>query len=52
MIIPSTFLRILMSTMLMMSLEKDVVIRDELTTELSIEQTNRTFFKINLEILN
>ena len=32
------FSRILMSTMLMMSLEKYVVIRDELTTELIIEQ--------------
>jgi hypothetical protein len=40
-----------MITLLMMSLEEDVMNRVELTTELSIEQTNSTFFIIYLEIV-
>jgi hypothetical protein len=38
--------------MLMMSLEKDVMIRDEFNAELNIEQKNNTFSQMNLEIVN
>ena len=40
-----------MIDMRMMSLEKGVVIRDKLTIEFNIEQTNNIFFMINLQIV-
>ena len=40
-----------MRAMHMMSLEKGLVIRDKLTTEFNIEQTNSIFFMINLQIV-